>query len=598
MLKTSLRIVAAAALAASPASAAKNAKPARPKGDRLSTVAEKSGWIQTGRYEEVVRLCAEYPKAYPGKVRCAKFATTPEGRPMIAFVASAAGAFEPGEARKKKLPVVFVQGGIHAGEIDGKDAGFLAMRELLDDASKKGVLSKTVLVFVPVFNVDGHERFGAHNRPNQRGPEETGWRTTAQNLNLNRDYAKAEAPEMAAMLELLNKWDPIVYADLHVTDGAKFQQDMGISLHPSAAGPARMAAAGQKLLDGLVETLNAGGHRALPFYPAFIKDDEPSSGVRQGASTPRFSQCYWGTRNRIGVLVEIHSWIDYLGRVKADQDFIMALTEAAARDGAAWVAAAAAQDAEDAAASDEEVALTFSATDKSRTIEFQGYAYTRSTSSISGQLWTSYDETKPEVWKIPYFYELQPKLKVKPPKAGYLVPLAYARLVGDKLRLHGIRYETLRSGHEAVTVETFRAQKAETSKESFEGRATLSVQGAWSSEPRNVAAGSLFVPIAQPRRRLLLHLLEPAAPDSLLSWGFFNAAFERKEYMEPYVTESVAREMMADFPEVKAEFEKKLKDDPEFAKSPDKRLDFFYQRHPSWDERYNLYPVFRLEQPL
>ena len=91
-------------------------------------------------------------------------------------------------------------------------------------------------MFVPVFNVDGHERFGRWNRPNQVGPEEMGWRTTAQNLNLNRDYVKADAPEMQAMLRLLNEWDPILYVDLHVTDGAQFEHDVSYTVAPTLAG--------------------------------------------------------------------------------------------------------------------------------------------------------------------------------------------------------------------------------------------------------------------------------------------------------------------------------------------------------------------------
>jgi len=127
---------------------------------------------------------------------------------MVALVASRSGALTPEEARRRDLPVLLLQGGIHAGEIDGKDAGFVALRELLEDRVAPGALKAFVLVFVPVFNIDGHERFGPWNRPNQVGPQEMGWRATAQNLNLNRDYAKADAPEMRAMLRLLNSWIP------------------------------------------------------------------------------------------------------------------------------------------------------------------------------------------------------------------------------------------------------------------------------------------------------------------------------------------------------------------------------------------------------
>jgi murein tripeptide amidase MpaA len=114
------------------------------------------------------------------------------------------------------VPLLMIEAGIHPGESDGKDAGFIALRDLLDEAAAPGVLQRMAILFVPAFNTDGHERFGRWNRPNQNGPEETGWRTTAQNLNLNRDYMKADAPDMQALLGLIREWDPLVWADLHV----------------------------------------------------------------------------------------------------------------------------------------------------------------------------------------------------------------------------------------------------------------------------------------------------------------------------------------------------------------------------------------------
>ena len=123
---------------------------------------------------------------------------------------------------------------------------------------------------------------------------------------------------------------------------------------------------------------------------------------------------------------------------------------------------------------------------------------------------------------------------------------------------------------------------------------TLAVTGAWAPERREPGAGALFVPIRQPKSRLLMAMLEPQAPDSLAAWGRFNTHFERKEYMEDYVAEAVAREMLRD-PAVKAEFERRLREDTAFAQSPAARLEFFYRRHPSWDERYQLYPVLRVD---
>jgi predicted deacylase len=141
------------------------------------------------------------------------------------------------------LPVMLIQGGIHAGEIDGKDAGFLALREMLENKAAPGALDKQVLLFVPVFNVDGHERFGKWNRPNQRGPVEMGWRTTAQNYNLNRDYVKADARD-AGHAGAGQRWDPLAYVDLHVTDGAKFQHDVSIQVEPVHGGDEAFRKAG------------------------------------------------------------------------------------------------------------------------------------------------------------------------------------------------------------------------------------------------------------------------------------------------------------------------------------------------------------------
>ena len=127
----------------------------------LSTHAERTGYRETGRYDEVRQLCAAFARQHPAAVRCLSFGTTPEGGPMQALIASRTGALTAKAAREKGIPVLLVQGGIHAGEIDGKDAGFLAMRELLDNTAAPGALDRIALLFVPVFNVDGHERFGA-----------------------------------------------------------------------------------------------------------------------------------------------------------------------------------------------------------------------------------------------------------------------------------------------------------------------------------------------------------------------------------------------------------------------------------------------------
>jgi hypothetical protein len=563
--------------------------------ENLSTIAEQTQWKRTGRYDEVIKLCKDFVTAYPTQVRSFQFGETADGRPMIAVAASADGVLDPKAAKAKNRPVVLVQGGIHAGEIDGKDAGFLLLRQLLKGEVEPGILSKLTFVFVPVFNIDGHERFGKNNRPNQRGPEEMGWRVTSQNYNLNRDYTKADTPEMAAMLRLLHAWDPILYVDLHVTDGGDFQPDVSLTIHPSLKGPEALTRAGARLAERAKQRLEAKGHLPLLFYPQYVKEDEPLSGFKLGIAPARYSEAYWGLNNRIGVLVETHSWKDYAVRVKATHDTLASLMEAAADEADEWRSAAKAADDEGRAAGGQEVVLRYDNTPSSQTIDFQGYKFERLLSPITGQLYTKYYPGVPQVWKVPLYNELRLAAVATAPKGGYVVPRAHAAWMSEKLKLHGISFEVLPAAM-TLDADAFRASEFQFAKQSYEGHQSLTVKGKWAKERREVPAGSLFIPIAQPRARLIVNLFEPESTESFLWWGFFNAHFEQKEYLERYVGEEAARKMLAENSGLKAEFQAMLRDHPEIANDPEKKLEFFYRRHPSWDERYGLYPVLKTDR--
>ncbi len=562
----------------------------------LNTEAERSGYARTGRYDEVIALCDAFARRYPDRVRCIDFGTTPEGRPMKALIASDSGALSAEAARAAGVPVVLIQGGIHAGEIDGKDAGFLALRQVLEGQAARGALDKLVLMFVPVFNIDGHERFGAWNRPNQNGPAEMGWRTTAQNYNLNRDYAKADTPEMQAMLALVNAWDPIATIDLHVTNGAKFEHDVSIQVEPLHAGDEALRDAGRILRDGTIAALRKAGSLPVAFYPSFVEDDNPASGFVDGVSPPRFSIGYFHLRNRMAMLVETHAWKDYPTRVRITRNTVVAVLELAAQHGADWRRIADDADHRAQSLGGQSVPLAWTATDTARTIDFRGYAYSRTLSDVSGALMTCYDDTKPQVWKVPLRDEIVPAASVTAPKGGYFVSPVYAGLVAAKLRQHDIAFDRITRAMPQTKLEAFRDETPVFAAASSESHQRLTVDGVWKSETHAIGSGALFVPIAQPKARLIMALLEPLAPDSMLAWGHFNNAFERKEYMEDYVAEEVAREMLMRDPALRERFERKLKEDALFAADPQARLEFFYRLHSAWDERYGLYPVLRTDE--
>ena len=181
------------------------------------TPSEKTGLTESPTYVDTIawlkKLCAATPL-----LKMTEFGRTAQGRALFVVVASKEGAATPAALATNGRPTLLAQAGIHSGEIDGKDAGLMLLRDIAF-GGKSGLLDHANFLFVPIFNADGHERSSEWNRPNQRGPVHQGWRTTAQNLNLNRDYVKADAPEMQAMIGLLRASDPALYLDLHVTDG-------------------------------------------------------------------------------------------------------------------------------------------------------------------------------------------------------------------------------------------------------------------------------------------------------------------------------------------------------------------------------------------
>jgi hypothetical protein len=572
--------------------------------DALLTIAEKSGFRKTGRTDEVARLCTAYAARWPSDVRVLQFGHSAEGRAMLALLV--------GRGNPRSVPLLMIQAGIHPGESDGKDAGFIALRELLSDTAASGALDKVAVLFVPAFNVDGHERFGCWNRPNQNGPEETGWRTTAQNLNLNRDYTKADAPEMQAMLRLINEWDPLVLADLHVTDGADFEPDVSIQAEPIHQGDPNLYSIGKHLRDALIDRLAAAGSLPLPFYPDLARADDPTSGFLLSVYSPRFSTGYPAARNRFSVLVETHSWKDYATRVRVTRNTVVGLAELMAEHGSSWRRAVERADRDAVHLSGSEVPLDYSsgwretgrasaaaapASDEGMLIDFRGYAYTRAASPISGSLVTTYDPKTPQIWRVPFRDRVAPSLLATVPRA-YIVPPAYAEIIAGKLGLHGIHFGRARHAVAKVPVETFRATRVSFSQAPFEGRFRATLEGTWGGQTLDVATDSLIVPTAQPLARLVVALLEPQAPDSFAAWGFFNAHFEQKEYFEPYVAEQIARRMLETDSELVKAFNEKLTADSAFANDPAARLEFFLRRHESWDQRYNLYPIYRTHEPI
>lgn len=559
-----------------------------------STTYENSGYRQTPRYAETIAYCRKMAAA-SAWVKYTSFGFSAQGRELPLVILSKDRAFDPASAAKTRKAVILMQSGIHAGEIDGKDASLMLMRDIAVTRKYATLLDNTILLFVPIFNVDGHERFGPFNRINQNGPEEMGWRVTSQNLNLNRDYMKADTPEMRAMLTLFSSWLPDFYVDCHVTDGIDFQYDVTYAVETAQnIDPALSSWTQEKLLPGMIQKVEAAGHKIF-FYVFPREDNDLGKGLGGGVAKPRFSTGYGGLQNRPTLLIETHMLKPYRTRVDATYLVLKAVLEtinSAPQNLRAAVRTADSKTVDRGMRYDprQNLPLRFDLGDRNKMMKFLGIKAKTERSEISGGFVRIYTG-EPEEMSVPFFDEAIVTDSVSIPVA-YLVPQEWS-FVPEVMRVHGIDLERLQRSVTAE-VQSYRFTDVKWPDHPYEGRQCPTYTMQSIKEMRTYPKGTLCIRMNQRAAKVAMHLLEPKSPDSFVAWGFFNAIFEQKEYAESYVMEQTARAMLASDPALKREFEEKVRRDSVFARSPDDRLNWLYLRSPWADPWLNKYPVGRL----
>ena len=558
------------------------------------TAAEKTNYAKTSRYDEAIKYAKELDKA-SDLISYQSIGKSGEGRDIPMLIAARDGAFSPKWAKKTGRAIVFIQAGIHAGEIDGKDAGFALLRDIAITKTRLDLLKEAIIIFIPIYSVDGHENWSAYNRINQNGPDEMGYRANSNNLNLNRDYMKADAPETRAWLKLWNDWKPDLFIDCHVTNGADFQYNVTYEYaHFQEVHPAIKLWMDEHF-DGIVVPKVEKEGNLLTHYVEFA-GREVTGGVATFIATPRFATGYTPIRNRPGLLIETNVYKSYKSRVRGTYDVLWKLVEEAGAAKASLFVAnitADTQTVERGKTYDEKRQFPLSLTidrEKSTPLAFKGVEYKTEASTISGGNRLIYTDVPMNI-TIPRFDESKVSTSVAPP-LYYIIPPQYADAI-DLLTLHGIKFTRLAKPL-TTEVESYKLTEPKWATSSFENRITLTAKQTTVKETRSFIAGSALVALDQEAANVAIHLLEPNGPDSLFYWGYFNSIFEQKEGGSGYVLEKLAREMLAKDPKLQEEFDKRLLD-PAFARSPQARLRFFYERSPYYlNQKIGVYPVGRV----
>lgn len=557
------------------------------------TLYEKSDFLQTPRYDETIKFCKQLDKA-SNLLQYSTFGKSPQGRDLPLLIADKNGNYTPEAVRKSGNAVLLIEASIHAGECDGKDAGLMLLRDLAIYKKNSQLLDHVTILFIPIFNTDGHERFGPYNRINQNGPEEMGWRTTAQNLNLNRDFMKADAPEMKAWHKLYNDWLPDFFVDCHVTDGADFQYTMTYALETGGCMEKNLTDWTSNVCEKyLVNEMKNSGFPIFP-YVQFRNWHDPRSGLTNGVAPPMLSQGYTSVQNRPGLLIETHMLKPYKSRVSSTYTMLTHTLELLNKEHKTLQEIVTKADAFTASEKfrKEPFPLSFSESLKdSIKIDFLGFDYKIDTSDLTGGLWFKYDNQKPTLWKLTMFPNCKVDVSVNLPEAYLIPPQCMAVIEG--LKLHGVKMVEINQ-EISCNVKISRFKNVSWQRNSYEGHHKLSYDLVDSVEACTFPAGTMLVEMNQRTARVIAHLLEPASPDSYAVWGFFDAYLEQKEYSESYVMETMAREMIKKNPSLKAEFEKKKSTEKAFAENPDEMLNWFYSKSPYWDSHFNVYPIGRI----
>lgn len=547
---------------------------------------------QTVTYDEAIACYEKMAKAFPHIFRLKAEGTTDSYYPLHTAVLSTSGDFEANSLRKAGKRILFINNGIHPGEPEGIDATLLLLRDFLTQPERLRLLENTVLVVIPIYNVDGCLRRGSFSRANQNGPEAYGFRGNDRNYDLNRDFIKCDSRNAQTFNQIFSYWRPDVFVDTHTSNGADYPYTMTLIATQHNKLEAPLGEFLQKtMLPDLYARMARRGWEMCPYVDG--PGETPDQGLWGFCDYGRFSTGYAAMWNAIGFMPETHMLKPFADRLRSTQAFLEETIAFLHEHGDALAKARA--EALERTLNKKEFVLDWRMDRTQRdSFRFKGYAAKYKPSEVSGLPRLYYDRS--ETWErdIPYYNTFVPALTVTKPWA-YLLPQAWENVIG-RLRLNKVQMERL-SEDVLLEVEMYRIDSFRNRNE-WEGHYYHHNVRVMAQKRQHLfRKGDYVVLTNQPANRYIVETLEPHAPDSWFAWNFFDPILMQKEYFSAYVFEDLAADFLRQTPAVRAELEELKKNDPEFAADARKQLDWVYRRSPWYEPTHRLYPVGRVLQP-
>ncbi len=515
---------------------------------------------------------------------------TDAGKPLHLFVISSDGDFNPELIRKKNKCIVFINNAIHPGEPDGVDASILFAKNMLSNAANKKLLQHVVVCIVPVFNIDGALNRNCCSRANQNGPERYGFRGNYQNLDLNRDFIKCDTKNTKSLTKILRQWNPDLFIDTHVSDGADYQHVLTlIATQKDKLTPTLGNFLDKQMLPVLYSEMEKKGISMCPYVDTF--KETPDSGITGFLETPRFASGYAALFNTIGFVTETHMLKPFAQRVEATLKFLEMITEYANNNATTLLDVRKKSVEECLSNSVFPVSWTLD-TSKKEMIPFKGYEAEYNPSSVTAGQRLFYNHKKPYEKEIPFYNSYKPVVEIQKPKA-YFVPQCWDRVI-ERLKLNGVKMSTIKNDT-VILVETYFIDDYKSSARPYEGH-HLKTTVVLRKEKQNIHffTGDYIIYTNQTCNRYIIETLEPQGVDSYFTWGFFDATLQQKEWFSDYVFEEMADSILKNNERLNTQFQQQKATDSTFAKDNFNQLYFIYKNSEYFEKSYMRYPVYRL----
>jgi len=498
------------------------------------TVAESSGFTATSRYNDVIEFIRKLQKQ-SSLIKVESLCTSAEGRDVPLLVVGRPVPSSPLDLKYSNRAVIYIQANIHAGEVEGKEASLMLIRDILLE-NNVPFLDNLVILAAPIFNPDGNEKISLENRRSQNGPREgVGVRYNGQNLDLNRDAMKLESPEVRGLVQnVLNRWDPVLLVDCHTTDGSYHEEPVTYVWGLNPNGDSAIIEYMRSKMMPLIAKNLRGKYKVLSIpYGNFIDPANPEKGWRPAGPQPRFITNYVGLRNRLSILDENYTHADFKTRVWGAYYFLRSILEYCDKHKDEILQLVKTADQKTiqrgmCPSKKDSFAVDYDLEPLKDKITILGYKMNVIQRKGS---WPIVKKTaQKKIYKLPYFCDYVPRKSVRFPY-GYLVPLPVPE-IEKKLLQHGITVEKLTESA-TLEVESFVLKEVKASERLFQGHHLNSVKGKYVVEKKDFPPGTLFVSTAQPLANVAAYLLEPESDDGLIAWNFFDRYLFREWRREP-----------------------------------------------------------------